>query len=69
MSRAVATELLTHYLRTVWEAAALVWLPDNDAEVESIVNALAGVADEAANEAVRAHRENEPHIYPDGSTA
>jgi hypothetical protein len=69
MSRTQAENLLVHYLRTVWEKAGLRWEGDNDAEVRSIVDALAEVATEAANHSVRQHQENAPHLYPDGSSS
>jgi hypothetical protein len=36
-----ATDLLTYYLRTAWEAAGLSWDRDNDTEVGAIIEAIA----------------------------
>jgi hypothetical protein len=67
-----AVELLQHYFEQAWTAAGLDWAsPDNDGEVEAIVDALeqmaVAAAQDAARDAVEAHRENEPHLYADGS--
>lgn len=64
-----AATLLIHYLSTAYDAAGLSWGSDNDDEVRSIVDNLAAAAREAAQSEVRAHSENEPHIYADGSTS
>lgn len=64
-----AASLLTHYFRTVFEAAGLEWNSDNTGEVEQIVHQLAAAAREQAEAEVRAHNENEPHLYADGSSA
>lgn len=55
--------LLAFYMRRAWEGAGLGWDSDNEAEMESLADAIAEVATEAARE----HAENAPHIYPDGS--
>lgn len=62
-SRERAAGLLTHYMRTAFEAAGLHWDSDNTSEMHGIVDALHGmVLDE-----VREHTEETPHLYPDGS--
>lgn len=48
-----AHKLLTHYLRTVWEAAGLKWDGDNYAEAEEIVDLIIDAAAEEANYVVR----------------
>ena len=35
-----ATDLLTYYLRTAWEAAGLSWDRDNDTEIGAIIEAI-----------------------------
>jgi len=44
-ARKEATELLTHYFRTVWERAGLTWTSDNYAEIEALVDALVAAAE------------------------
>lgn len=39
-----ATHLLSHYLRTAWEAAGLRWDSDNDSEVQQIIEAIKAMA-------------------------
>ena len=43
-----ACEMLSHYLRTAWEAAGLQWDADNDAEVADLVKAILIAADAQA---------------------
>ena len=64
-----AADLLIFYMRRVWEAAGLDWESDNSAEIRNLVDRLFDGAREVVNEEMRAHNENEPHIYRDGSTA
>jgi hypothetical protein len=69
-----SVRLLTFYLSSAWEAAGLGdWVEENTREVEQIVGSLIVVmnhiADQRAQEAVEAHRENEPHLYADGSSS
>jgi hypothetical protein len=64
-----AADLLIFYMRRAWEQAGLSWEPDNSAEIRNLVDRLADGAREAAGEECRAHAENAPHIYADGSTS
>lgn len=64
-ARERAASLLTHYFRTAFEGAGLDWGHDNYSEVEEIVDAIADMVAEA----VEVHREGDPHLYADGSTA
>ncbi len=59
-----AADLLQHYLHRAYTAAGLPWGPDDDDGVEAIVTALC----QAADDAVQAHAEEAPHLYPDGNT-
>jgi hypothetical protein len=35
-----ATSLLTHYMKTAWEAAGLTWDSDNDSEIQELIEAI-----------------------------
>lgn len=60
-ARQSAQRLLTYYLRTVWEKSGIPWGPDNDIEVESIVDAILNDAESYTDEAVeRAEERAEP---------
>lgn len=65
MSAERADELLTYYLRTAWEATGLGWTSDNQAEASGIIDAL----QDMVRDEIRMHRDDAPHVYPDGSTA
>ena len=60
-----AERLLAHYMLIVWERAGLTWSEDNDAEIGLVIDNLM----EAVDDAIRAHREDEPHFYADGSSS
>jgi hypothetical protein len=60
-----AIDLLTHYFRTVFEAAGLSWDADHASEVEELVDALRNMVREEISD----HVEQAPHSYPDGSAA
>ena len=64
-----AADLLIFYMRRVWEQAGLGWESDNSAEIRNLVDHLATAAREQADDEIRAHLENAPHIYADGSTS
>jgi hypothetical protein len=63
-ARQLAEDYLAHYFKTVFEAAGLLWISDNAAEMGVIVDAL----HEMVRDEIRAHAENAPHLYADGST-
>lgn len=48
-ARAKATQLLTHYLATVWQRAGLRWDSDNQAEVTEIVDLIFDAIDDSAS--------------------
>jgi hypothetical protein len=35
-----AFELLSHYIKTIWEKSGLIWTQDNENEIEELINYL-----------------------------
>lgn len=64
-----AADLLIHYFRLIAHNAGFGWDGDNNAEVRIIVDRLMDAARQVAREEIEAHRENEPHLHADGSSA
>jgi ketosteroid isomerase-like protein len=68
-----AVHLAQHYFALIARKAGVSWDADNDIEIELMVvymidAAKAAVRDEIECE-MRAHLDDAPHIYPDGSTS
>ena len=65
----VAADLLIHYFRTLVGIERADWDPDYSAEIRNVVDRLMDAARDIAREEIEAHRENEPHLHADGSSA
>lgn len=61
-----AKETLKHYLKTAFTAAGLPWGPDNDTEVEQIVDSIISAALPSAGSLRMAELANglRPHMNP-----
>ena len=64
-----AADLLIHYFAGIAAEAGFNWDGDNASEIRTAVDHLMDAAREVAREEIEAHRENEPHLYADGSTS
>jgi len=64
-----AADMLIHYFRMLGGVSRTDWDPDYSAEIRNAVDRLMDAARDIAQEEIRAHCENDPHLYADGSTS
>lgn len=55
------TEILGRYLKTAWEASGLEWTNDNDNDITKLVYKMGYAIEEAIQETMRGHLDNDPH--------
>jgi hypothetical protein len=64
-----AADTLIHYFRVIGGIERADWDSDYSAEIRGAVDRLMDAARDIAREEIAAHRESEPHLHADGSTA
>jgi hypothetical protein len=64
-----AADLLIHYFAGIAHEAGFNWVGDNASEIRTAVDHLMDAARDIARQEIEAHRENEPHLHADGSSA